>query len=82
LKKGDTKARALQQAKLDYLASDAINKSPAFWAHLVLMGDTDPVYARRMGWLWTLALIPLVGGVAWMRRRKKKKSTFLKDDGI
>jgi len=83
LKKGDSKARALQQAKLDYLASDAINKSPAYWAHLVLMGDTGPVYARKMNWLWALLLIPAGGIIAWMaRKRKKKKSTFLKDGGI
>ena len=83
LKKGDSKARALQQAKLDYLSSDAINKSPAYWAHLVLMGDTGPVYARKMNWLWALLLIPAGGIIAWMaRKRKKKKSTFLKDGGI
>jgi CHAT domain-containing protein len=85
LEKGYTKAKALRQAKLDYLASDAINKSPAFWAHLVLMGDTSPAYTKRTGWMWTLLLIPL-GIVIWLAgrniKKRKKKSTTLKDDGI
>ncbi|HVU58893.1 MAG TPA: CHAT domain-containing tetratricopeptide repeat protein [Puia sp.] len=85
LQKGENKAKALQKAKLDYLASDAINKSPAFWAHLVLMGDTSPVYTKKMGWWWALLLSP-VGILCWWVIRsvkgKKKKSTFLKDGGM
>jgi len=85
LQKGETKAKALQKAKLDYLASDAINKSPAFWAHLVLMGDTSAVYKKKMGWLWVLVLIPLAVVLVWMGRRikkGKKKSTSFKDGGM
>lgn len=84
LKKGHTKARALQEAKLDYLNSDALNKSPAYWAHLVLMGDTAPVYTKGFSWYWAIA--PLALGVivltgVKMRKRKKKKSTFFKNIG-
>lgn len=85
LKKGETKARALQEAKLDYLASDAINKSPAFWAHLVLMGDESPLYKKKVGWLWVLLLLPLGVAVVWVRgrfKRKKKKSTSFMDGGM
>ena len=85
LQKGETKAKALQQAKLDYLASDAINKSPAFWAHLVLMGDESPVYKKKMGWMWALLLIPVGMMVVWVgrsRKKRKKKSTSFKDGGI
>jgi CHAT domain-containing protein len=83
LQKGETKAKALQQAKLDYLASDAINKSPSFWAHLVLMGDTSAVYKKKNGWLWALLLIPF-GVVAWwvLGRVRKKKSTSFMDGGM
>jgi len=85
LQKGETKARALQEAKLDYLASDAINKSPAFWAHLVLMGDESPVYKKKMGWLWVLLLLPLGMVAVWVRRsvkKGKKKSTSFIDGGM
>jgi CHAT domain-containing protein len=85
LQKGETKARALQQAKLDYLASDALNKSPAFWAHLVLMGDTSPVYKKKTAWTWMLLLIPIGVLVIWISRKsraKKKKSTSFMDGGM
>ncbi|HEY8969545.1 MAG TPA: CHAT domain-containing protein, partial [Puia sp.] len=85
LQKGETKAKALQRAKLDYLASDAINKSPAFWAHLVLMGDERPVYKKKREWMWALLLIPVGMMMVWMgrsRKKRKKKSTSFKDGGI
>jgi len=85
LQKGMTKAKALQRAKLDYLGSDAINKSPAFWAHLVLMGDESPVYKKKIGWMWWLLLIPLGAIVVWVGRsvgKGKKKSTSFKDGGM
>jgi CHAT domain-containing protein len=74
LKEGVSKAKALRQAKLDYLSGDALNKSPGFWAHLVLMGDSGAVYGRGFSWMWLLLLIP-VGGLGlffWTIRRKEK----------
>jgi CHAT domain-containing protein len=79
LEKGYTKARALQQAKLDYLSGDAINKSPAYWAHLVLMGDAQPLYTSRDWVKWNLPGLALVLGiVAWIvwRRKRKKVGDF------
>ncbi len=62
LQAGETKAGALRLAKLDYLKSDAIDKSPAYWAHLVLTGDSGPVYDRGLGkWGWLLgSLLPVL----------------------
>ena len=89
LQKGYTKSKALQQAKLDYLESDAINKSPAFWSHLMLMGNTDPVYTTGFSWKEGLIalgaiIIVLVGILFWVRtgrKKKKKKSTLFMDGG-
>lgn len=74
LQQGETKARALQLAKLDYLRSDAIDKSPAYWAHLVLTGDSGVLYARRNGLLWGALAVGLVavGGLFWVWRKRKK----------
>ncbi|HVU94774.1 MAG TPA: CHAT domain-containing tetratricopeptide repeat protein [Puia sp.] len=73
LREGETKARALQLAKLDYLKSDAIDKSPSFWAHLVLTGDSGALYSRR-GWvLWVvigLAVMGAGGIVLFLKRRR------------
>jgi CHAT domain-containing protein len=77
LRAGETKARALQLAKLDYLKSDALDKSPAYWAHLVLTGDSEALYKRSFLWWWWLGIVVIgVGGAVWARRRRKKKSTI------
>jgi CHAT domain-containing protein len=52
LQKGYRKSTALRQAKLDYLGSGTINKSPGYWAHLVLIGDTAPLYHKKNALLW------------------------------
>lgn len=73
LGKGYTKAKALQQAKLDYLAGGSIDKSPAYWAHLVLVGDEAPLNQRGnwMRWIW--AMIGL-GAIYWVWKIGRKKS--------
>ena len=80
LRAGESKARALQLAKLDYLKSDALDKSPAYWAHLVLTGDSSALYSRSL-WAkgWWLVVVLGVGVGAWLlwgRLRKKKSRRF------
>jgi Uncharacterized protein conserved in bacteria len=78
LKKGYTKSKALQKAKLDYLHSDAINKSPGYWAHLILTGDTAPIVTGNHYWWWLVVVVLLTAGVVWVMkgRKKEKKSTW------
>jgi CHAT domain-containing protein len=71
LEKGYKKSTALRQAKLDYLASGTVNKSPAYWSHLVLIGDTEPLYPRSFLWRWWLLLLIPVGGVIYWTIRKR-----------
>jgi CHAT domain-containing protein len=72
LEKGYKKSTALRQAKLDYLASGTVNRSPAYWSHLVLIGDTAPLYPRGPSWWWGLLLFPFGGGLWWIIRKRKK----------
>lgn len=80
LRGGENKARALQLAKLDYLKSDALDKSPAYWAHLVLTGDSSALYRRGVWakWWWLVVLIGMGAGVLVVSRRfgKKKSRRF------
>jgi CHAT domain-containing protein len=75
LKKGFAKSKALQRAKLDYLHSNAINKSPGFWAHLILTGDTTPIVAGKNYWWWLVVviLVLLAGAVLGKKRWGKMK---------
>ncbi|WP_207622437.1 CHAT domain-containing protein [Niastella koreensis] len=74
LQKGYTKSKALRQAKLDYLHSNALYKTPDYWAHLILTGDNQPL-VKAVTWYWWLlvigALVAVVLGMSWLKRRKK-----------
>jgi CHAT domain-containing protein len=81
LQKGYTKSKALQRAKLDYINSDALYKSPAYWSNLTLTGSIEPVCTKDSTYKWfiiTVALLGalLTGGIIIINRRKKKKSTL------
>ncbi len=46
---------ALQQAKLQFLAAQTEGGAyspPHFWAHLLLMGNPQPVYPKPLNWSW------------------------------
>ena len=83
LQKGYTKPKALQQAKLDYLKSNAINKSPAYWAHLILIGNTAPLYAAGMGYYYKGGVMIALLGILFFAvlKRRKKKSTLFNNAG-
>jgi CHAT domain-containing protein len=53
LQKGLAKDAALQNAKIDYLNNSGIEarfKTPAYWAHLVLIGDNSSLVASSFKW--------------------------------
>ncbi|WP_271783915.1 CHAT domain-containing protein [Aquimarina algiphila] len=76
LKAGMNKGKALQQAKLQYLATADINRTnPFYWGAFYLVGDASPMHFENntlvywaMG-LGVLGIIILVG--FWYRRRNK-----------
>ncbi|HXB90738.1 MAG TPA: CHAT domain-containing tetratricopeptide repeat protein, partial [Puia sp.] len=86
LQMGYTRSKALQQAKLDYLAGDAVNKNPAYWSHLILIGNTEQLYKKKYPLKWSIVIIclGLVVGVVVFRiwKNGKKKSTLLKEKGF
>jgi CHAT domain-containing protein len=77
LAEGLPKDEALRQARLDYLASEALTH-PHFWGNFVLFGDGEPVEVTPAGTdsplFWGkigLLVLGLVGtGIWWSRRRK------------
>jgi CHAT domain-containing protein len=75
LQKGYTKSKALQQAKLDYIHSNALHKTPDYWAHLILIGNTQPVITSHSShWLWLIVIV-VVAVAAAVIIKKRKKST-------
>jgi CHAT domain-containing protein len=77
LQKGYDKSKALQQAKLDYIKSDAVNKTPDYWAHLILIGDTKKIVVEKKSaaglWLILGPSAALIIVLALYLRGKNKK---------
>jgi len=75
LQKGWAKDRALQQAKLDYIADPATEdrfKTPYYWAHMVLIGNQQAVVSAGIAWY-----IPVTGtlfllGIGFLLYKRKR----------
>ena len=73
---GYTKSKALQKAKMDYINSDALYKSPAYWANLVLPGDNryTKIDYLIMDFIPAACICLLLAGLP--RRKEKKVDAF------
>ncbi len=72
LKKGMNKAKALQQAKLQYLQqADIYKATPFYWGGFYLVGDTAPIdFGINSLWYWGIGVaLPLLFGVFLYRKR-------------
>ena len=79
LGQGETKAKALHLAKLDFLSNaDQLKSNPFFWSSFVLMGNTDPIYTPRILVLlmnFGILFIPIpIFFFLYLRFRKQKKA--------
>ena len=61
LGRGDSKSKALQNAKLAYLrtTSEKELKHPFYWAGFVVMGDNTPI-VQAFNWLWIILSMGLL----------------------
>lgn len=78
LKKGLAKDKALQLAKLDYLALDsAAIQHPSFWANYIQIGTTASISIREpvIHIWWFVIPIAIIGGLGWwsMQALRQKK---------
>jgi CHAT domain-containing protein len=75
IKKGWAKDKALQQAKLDYMATaKGRTINPQYWAGLVLIGDTSPIELQSSYTFMflLLGLLAVAFAVVFIRKRKNK----------
>ncbi|WP_106791140.1 CHAT domain-containing protein [Aquimarina sp. Aq78] len=76
LKEGMHKARALQQAKIQYLNTAHINRTdPFYWGGFYLVGDSSPIPFKEYTMLyWCIGLGILIVfciGILWYQRKRK-----------
>jgi CHAT domain-containing protein/Flp pilus assembly protein TadD len=77
LQHGFTKSKALQLAKLDYIKGNSIHRSPEYWSHLILIGNTEPLYTANLTHRWAIVIFGsictlVIGIFNWRMRRKEK----------
>jgi CHAT domain-containing protein len=82
LERGLSKSVALQKAKLDYMHSNAVYITPNYWAHLILIGNTEPVMRRGGQKKWILLcggilVLMVVGGFIWRARSGSRDRSSL-----
>jgi CHAT domain-containing protein len=87
LEKGYSKSAALRQAKLDYIHGNAVYTTPNYWAHLILVGNTDPITIEETndGLKWgliagLLTLFPLL--IGWRRSYRKIRLLYPQDPKV
>jgi CHAT domain-containing protein len=71
---GQSRTNALQRAKQEYLEqADALTAHPYYWAHLVVVGENNPITAPSRIWMGGLALagVLVLGGGIWFWKRKR-----------
>ena len=79
LQKGLAVDVALQEAKINYLESNEVDdryKNPAYWAHLILIGNIDPITKPANNWLVDVALIVFFILVTWWAIKKTRHNNM------
>jgi CHAT domain-containing protein len=70
---GETKSKALQKAKLDFIRRNPMYRSPAYWSDIVIMGNADALYKKKQPWLWVTFVIGLIVISFFLINKRKKK---------
>ena len=81
IKKGWSKDKALQQAKLDYLSTaEGRILHPQYWAGLVLIGDTSPIEIQSSSTLhyWILAVLFSIVLISIIIKRQIRRKGFVR----
>ena len=76
LKKGYSKDKALQQARIDYLQNANTSPEyahPSYWAHLVAIGDMEALNVGTNNWIWLTAGLGLLI-ICFLILQKKNRS--------
>jgi len=75
IKKGWAKDKALQQAKLDYIATaEGRTANPQYWAGLVLIGDASPIELQSStNWMfWLLGGLAILATLLFLWKRQHR----------
>ncbi len=78
LKEGKSKSESLRLAKLEYLeGASPTYQHPKYWAHLVLVGNTAPIFGGSTGKLtfWIIVAVALLFVLVFLLRKLATQKT-------
>jgi CHAT domain-containing protein len=75
LARGESKAQALRNAKLDFLRAGGELAQPQYWAAFVLNGDGRAAIPRVIPWIWFFDAVVVLALLTYLVRRRSAART-------
>src|SRR5450432_1175727 len=73
LEQGESKSRALQHAKLEFIRTNPLYRNPAYWSHIILTGNPCALYKKKQPWIWAVLAISCGTMLFFTIRKKRRK---------
>jgi CHAT domain-containing protein/tetratricopeptide (TPR) repeat protein len=77
LEAGNSKAKALQKAKIEFIRNNPLSRDPAFWSHIVLTGNQGAVCKKKQPWLWAVFGITFSVIIFFLISIKSRRKVFI-----
>ena len=72
LEQGESKSRALRNAKLEFLHLNPLYRDPTYWSDIILTGNPVALHNKKQPWIWAVFAISC-GTIFFFTIRKKEK---------
>ena len=72
LERGESKSRALRNAKLEFLHLNPLYRDPSYWSDIILTGNPEALHNKKQPWIWAVFAISC-GSIMFFTIRKKRK---------
>jgi len=73
LGEGDSKSKALQKAKLEFIRNNPVDRNPAYWSHIILTGSAGALHKKKQPLYWWAVFAISCGAILWITIRMKNK---------
>jgi hypothetical protein len=72
LEAGDTKSRALQKAKIEFIKNNPLSRNPAYWSHIVVTGNPAALYPTHKIRIWVIFVVTIGGFLYYFMKKRAR----------
>jgi CHAT domain-containing protein len=77
LEEGESKSRALRDAKLEFIKANPLFRDPTYWSDIILTGNPEALYIKKQPWIWAVFAISCSMIIFFtIGKRRKKADAF------